>query len=245
MATDWGYEEDATDALTRLTNLIDEAAASTVDDEDLRISVEAQNKNLTVTDDGSFNIVDSSGNVIEEPLDVSSATVTVDDGGSFAVNSGPLDASLSSNGTDSLLVDSNSALTVTDNGSFDISNRAGREVGKVRLEESGGTLIDPREETSDHRTGSSVELDSASGGGTVTESMSVMGRPDKVRVIVQNATGNYSVDVQFDNTSVSLQSGASTNLETTQKAFSNTTIDVVISDDSGASNTVDYDLLLI
>lgn len=37
MATDWGFEENATDALTRLTNLIDESAESTADNESLRI----------------------------------------------------------------------------------------------------------------------------------------------------------------------------------------------------------------
>jgi hypothetical protein len=97
----------------------------------------------------------------------------------------------------------------------------------------------------DHRTGSAVELDSASGGGTVTESLNVRGSPDEVRVIVQNATGNYSVDIDFDNTSVSLQDAASTDFEGTQTVYSNVTVDVSISDDSGASNTVDYDILLV
>ena len=53
------------------------------------------------------------------------------------------------------------------------------------------------------------------------------------------------MDLQFDNTSLSLQDSASTNLETVQETFSNSTVDVVISDDSGVSNTVDYDILLV
>lgn len=46
MATDWGFEENATDALTRLANIVDEAAESTADDENLRI--------VSVSDDGTI-----------------------------------------------------------------------------------------------------------------------------------------------------------------------------------------------
>lgn len=98
---------------------------------------------------------------------------------------------------------------------------------------------------SKHRTGSDVELDSASEGGDVVESLELVGLPREIRVIVQNATGNYSVDVSFDNTSLSLQSGASTNLDVEQPLYTNNTVTVTISDDSGVSNTVDYDILLV
>lgn len=113
------------------------------------------------------------------------------------------------------------------------------------LRDSAGNVIDPREETSDHRTGSAVELDSGSGGGDVTEDLTVPGRPELLVVVVQNATGNFSVTVDFDNTQVSLQSGASTDLDTTRRPASNGTVTVTISDDSGSSNTVDYDILLV
>lgn len=98
---------------------------------------------------------------------------------------------------------------------------------------------------SEHRGDNSVELDSGSGGGNVTESLNVRGTPEEVRVIVQSASGNYSVDVNFNNTSVSLQDAASTDLEVSQDVFSNSTVDVVFSDDSGVSNTIDYDIYLL
>lgn len=98
---------------------------------------------------------------------------------------------------------------------------------------------------SEHETGSSVELDSGSGGSTETISFDVKKSYEEVRVLVQAATGNFSVALNFDNTSIDLQSGASTDLEVTQDIFSNSTVDVVISDDSGASNTVDYDVMLV
>lgn len=138
MATDWGYTDSETEALVRLTNLVDEMADSTADNEELRMTG-----------------------------------------------------------------------------------------------------------LSDHATASNHELDSGNGGGDAVESLTVMGRPETVKILVQNATGNYSVDVAFDNTSLSLVSASSTNSELTQDVFSNTTVDVTISDDSGASNTVDYDILLI
>jgi hypothetical protein len=94
---------------------------------------------------------------------------------------------------------------------------------------------------SDHRTGAAVDVNA----NPVTEELDVHSQPDEVRVIVQNATGNFSVDVAFDNTTISVQDGASTDANEQVPVASDQTVTVSISDDSGASNTLDYDLLLV
>lgn len=98
---------------------------------------------------------------------------------------------------------------------------------------------------SDSATDSNATIHDGSSATDVTENLAVPDRPDEVRVIVQNATGAYSVDVAFENTTVSLASSTTSDTEATQAVASNTTVDVTISDDSAASNTVDYDILLI
>lgn len=95
--------------------------------------------------------------------------------------------------------------------------------------------------TSDHATGSGVDVNAS----TVTESLTVHRQPDEVRIIVQNQAGAFSVDVQFDNTTKSVQSATDAAVDAQVPVASNTTVDVVISDDSGAANTVDYDILLV
>ena len=93
----------------------------------------------------------------------------------------------------------------------------------------------------DHQTGSNVDVNAA----TETVSLDVNSQPDEVRIIVQNQTGAFSVDVNFDNTSRVVQDNANAAVDTQEPVVSDTTVDVVISDDSGASNTVDYDILLV
>jgi hypothetical protein len=95
--------------------------------------------------------------------------------------------------------------------------------------------------SADHATGSALDINAS----TETVSLDVNKQPDEVRIIVQNQTGAFSVDVNFDNTSRSVQSATDSAVDTQEPVASDTTVEVVISDDSGASNTVDYDILLV
>lgn len=71
---------------------------------------------LTVTDDGNFTIVDSSGNTIEEPLDVSSSEVDIN------INSQSLSPlTVTDDGNLSIATWDAGTLTVTDDGSLNIA----------------------------------------------------------------------------------------------------------------------------
>lgn len=79
----------------------------------------------------------------------------------------------------------------------------------------------------------------------VTESLEVKGRPEDVRVLVQNADGGFDVTVAFSNTSVSYSGDGTTDVDEQRPVVDNTTVDITISDTTGAANSVDYDILLI
>lgn len=121
----------------------------------------------------------------------------------------------------------------------------GSDILRSRLFDTSGTAVDPREEFSDHAGDTDATLHDGTNTTNVTESMTVPGKPDEIRIFVQNANGAYSVDITFDNTSLSLVSGATADNEVTQTLPTNTTVDVTFSDDSAASNTIDYDILLV
>jgi hypothetical protein len=103
----------------------------------------------------------------------------------------------------------------------------------------------PRKEAADHASQAGVELDSGSGGGDVVEDLDVPTKPDTVRVLVQAASGGYDVYIDFENTRITNTGSSTSDVDIERAVNSNTTVTVTITDTSGASNTVDYDILLV
>lgn len=103
----------------------------------------------------------------------------------------------------------------------------------------------PRKEDSDHAGATGAAIHDGTNPSDESVSLTVPGRPDSVRILVQNATGGYTVTVEFSNTSVSFSGDSTTDVDEERAVMDNTTVDVTISDTSGASNTVDYDVLLV
>lgn len=136
------------------------------------------------------------------------------------------------------ITDTSGGSTNTVNGSINLHTGGPSSVLNLDNE---GAAISPRTESSDHKTGSNVDVNSS----TENVSMAVPGRPDSVRVLVTNAGGDFTVTISFDNTSVSFSGGSGTPVDVERAVMSNSTVDVSISDDSGSSNTINYDVLLV
>ena len=111
----------------------------------------------------------------------------------------------------------------------------------VQVLDQTGDAVNPMTEDSSHRTGSDVDVNAA----TESLSLDVPGRPDSIRVLVTNAAGGFSVEVAFNNTAVTETGGSGTPVDIERTVNSPDTVDVTITDTSGAANTVDYDILLV
>lgn len=106
-------------------------------------------------------------------------------------------------------------------------------------------MTTPRKEAADHAGGTGVELNSGAGGGDVVEQLEVPTKPDSVRVLVQGAEGGYDVHIDFDNTRITNSGTSTSDVDVERAANSNETVTVTITDTSAASNTVDYDILVV
>lgn len=106
-------------------------------------------------------------------------------------------------------------------------------------------MAPPRKEAADHAGGSGVELNAGAGGGDVTKQLEVPTKPDSVRILVQGAEGGYDAHIDFDNTRITNSGGATSDVDVERSVNSNRTVTVTITDTSGVSNVVDYDILLV
>lgn len=106
-------------------------------------------------------------------------------------------------------------------------------------------MTTPRKEASDHRGASGVELDSASGGGDVVHNLDVPDKPDTLRILVQSAEGGYDVHIDFPNTRITNSGTATTDVDVERSVNAHDGITVTITDTSGVSNIVDYDILIV
>lgn len=103
----------------------------------------------------------------------------------------------------------------------------------------------PRKEDSDHAGATGETLHDGSSASDVTESLDTPGKPDSVRVLVQNADGTFDVTIAFEHTSITQSGGSGSPVDLERAVPAPGTVTVTISDTSAASNAVDYDILVV
>ena len=198
---------------------------------------------LTITDDGNFTIVDSGGNVIEEPLDVSDAVVTVTDDGSLSVSNvvsvqedSPIDVSASEIDVN-LSTQTVSPLTVTDDGGFNIVDST-----DTIIEEPVGTSIEA-DSTVDYPNETVVGEDIIANGDLTIGPLAVEGTSALV-VSANSADGNvFSVSLDWVDGSGNIyqeESASDLELASVSQDWSRVVrkapkVEVTVTDESGAT----------
>lgn len=164
----------------------------------------------------------------DTPLDVSAATVPIQEATALDV--------------------SGAVVPIQEDTPLDVSSRAAREIGKARMQDSGGVLIDPATDEFGHHFGTAVDVNAA----TETVALDVPGRAETVTIHVetdgaahvevryQDGSGN-TVTQRDDTENAEYGVGSAGDIFVEAKVAS-PQIEVAIVDDSGAANACDYNI---